>query len=127
MAAAYGAAVDLPKSMLVAAGGAVGAGMRWAALDLTGDATWALVSINSAGAFLLGMIVHGVLIGDLRRRLLVGTGFCGALTTFSTFAVDLALDLDRGAWGGALALTAIGMGAGLAAGAAGMATFRETP
>ena len=92
--------------LLVAGGGAVGAGLRWAVLgalpdgNLGGDATtatlasggdglpWPVVLVNLVGCALLGALLgRGV---DSRVRLLVGAGFCGGLTTFSTFAVDAA-------------------------------------
>ena len=92
--------------LLVAGGGAVGAGLRWAVLgalpdgDPGGDATtatlasvgdglpWPVVLVNLVGCALLGALLgRGV---DSRVRLLVGAGFCGGLTTFSTFAVDAA-------------------------------------
>lgn len=117
--------MELPKPILVAAGGIAGATARWVALEATDGAAWALISINSLGAFILGLLAHGILRGDERWRALVGVGFCGALTTFSTFAVDIAADLDRGAEGSAAVLLVAGLVAGLAAGAAGMATRRS--
>lgn len=44
-------------------------------------------TVNIAGSFVLGAIsvTSGL---DPRLKLMVGTGFCGALTTFSTFSVD---------------------------------------
>jgi CrcB protein len=49
------------------------------------------------------------------RRPLVGTGFCGALTTFSTVQVELLGMLDRGEAGLALAYAAASVLAGAAA------------
>lgn len=50
---------------------------------------WSTFVVNVAGAFVLGVVV--VLATDPRRsrhlRPLVGTGFCGALTTFSSVVV----------------------------------------
>ena len=79
----------------VALGGAIGAMARYGVsialpVDPHGGMPWATLSVNMTGSLLLA-IVGAVL---LRGRdhgtlsLLIGTGFCGALTTFSTFAVE---------------------------------------
>lgn len=127
MAAAYGAAVELPKPGLVALGGVAGAATRWAALDLADRAAWALVAVNGVGAFLLGLVVHGLLRHNAGPRLLLGVGFCGSLTTFSTLAVDIASDLDRGETTGALVLLAASLAVGLVAATAGGAMRRGSP
>ncbi|MBL6925069.1 MAG: CrcB family protein [Acidimicrobiia bacterium] len=75
---------------LVAVAGALGAGTRWALLTL-GPATtfpWSVLIVNLVGCALLGLLVgRGV---HHNARLLIGTGFCGGLTTFSTFTVEAA-------------------------------------
>lgn len=119
--------MELPKPTLVALGGVAGAAARWAAFELADDAAWALVVVNSLGAFVLGLLAHGLLKGDPNRRLVVGVGFCGSFTTFSTLAVDIARDLDRGAPGDAVLLLVVSLAAGLAAGSLGMNTRRSTP
>ncbi|SDQ48204.1 CrcB protein [Tsukamurella pulmonis] len=55
---------------------------------------WATFAVNMAGAFLLGGIVEALSQrpDDERHRLvrlLLGTGFCGGLTTYSAFALDI--------------------------------------
>jgi CrcB protein len=52
--------------------------------------------VNLAGAFVLGVVVMRLPPSRYRRPLL-GTGFCGALTTFSTFQLELLRMLDAGA------------------------------
>lgn len=47
--------------------------------------------MNVAGSALLGWIVAGE-----RHHRLLGAGFCGALTTFSTFQLELLHMLDAG-------------------------------
>ena len=56
--------------------------------------------MNVAGAFILGWLITRLqerVPPSAYRRPLLGTGFCGALTTFSTFQVELLgmLDADR--------------------------------
>ena len=55
---------------------------------------WTTFVVNMAGAFLLGGIVEALAQRPdderhRRIRLLLGTGFCGGLTTYSAFALDI--------------------------------------
>lgn len=79
-----------PPLLLVAVGGTMGAGLRWAVLEATPEAVfpWPVLVVNLVGCALLGALLGP---GTPRStRLLVGTGLCGGLTTFSTFAVEVA-------------------------------------
>jgi CrcB protein len=87
-------------------GGLLGAAARDAvhqALPAAGGAfPWATFVVNLGGAFLLGALLEALVrAGDdhgrrRRARLVVGTGFLGAFTTYSTLAVEADL-LVRGA------------------------------
>jgi len=73
------------SALLVALGAAVGAPLRFLV------AQWlpglrATLLVNVAGSAVLGALVHP----GASTLALVGTGFCGALTTFSAFAVEVA-------------------------------------
>jgi CrcB protein len=88
------------------------------ALPLTpGHWPWATFAANVAGTLLLGWLVAAVA-GGLWRPL-VGTGFCGALTTFSTFQVQLVELADAGHGGLAALYLAVSVVSGLAAAALG--------
>ncbi|TWS20969.1 CrcB family protein [Tsukamurella asaccharolytica] len=55
---------------------------------------WATFAVNLMGAFLLGVIVEALAQRPdderhRRVRLLLATGFCGGLTTYSAFALDI--------------------------------------
>lgn len=72
-------------ALLVALGAAVGAPARFAV------AAWipgrrATLLVNVLGSLVLGLLVHP----SASTSALVGTGFCGAFTTYSTFAVEVA-------------------------------------
>ena len=74
--------------VLVALGAAVGAPLRyWLALRLDGDGfPWGILLANVLGSSLLGLLVG---VGtDGRALALLGVGFCGAFTTYSTFAAQ---------------------------------------
>ncbi len=77
--------------LLVLIGGAFGAMLRYL-LDAKvkkrfGKAfPWGTLTVNVLGAGLLGAL-HGAGT-DTAVEALLGTGFCGALTTFSTFELD---------------------------------------
>ena len=75
-----------------------------------GQWPWATLLVNVAGAFVLGLVAARGF-----RRALIGQGFCGALTTFSTFQLELLQMLDAGRDGLALAYAAASLAAGLTA------------
>jgi CrcB protein len=64
--------------------------------------------VNAIGSFVLGvataLLVEGHLSAD--ALLLIGTGFCGALTTFSTFSLEVCRALARGAIGDGIRVVA---------------------
>jgi CrcB protein len=84
-------------------GGAVGAPARFL-IDgavrerVTGDFPWGTFVINVSGSLVLGLITGLVLyhgLGDV-PRVALGTGFCGAYTTFSTYSYETFELLERG-------------------------------
>ncbi|MBD8868289.1 fluoride efflux transporter FluC [Nocardioides donggukensis] len=73
-------------ALLVALGAAVGAPLRYlAGHHLDRAVPWGTFAVNVAGSFLLGAFTASALSGAALA--LLGTGFCGALTTYSAFAV----------------------------------------
>ena len=85
----------------VGLGGAVGAlgrvGLEQAWPSAVGSWPWATFAVNILGAFLLGSLLTGLRHGpvSIPTYRLLGTGFCGALTTFSTMQIELLQMLDR--------------------------------
>jgi len=83
-----------------------------------GQWPWATFLVNVAGALALGSFTTRLqerLPQSAYRRTLLGTGFCGALTTFSTMQIELLRMLDGGrvalAAGYAVASVAVGFAA----------------
>jgi CrcB protein len=72
--------------LLVGAGGVLGALARHLLGERIGGRTRDTLAVNVVGSFLLGVLVAVPVEGSL--LLVFGTGFCGAFTTFSTFAVE---------------------------------------
>jgi fluoride exporter len=110
-------------ALLVALGAAVGAPLRYltdrALKSRLGAAfPWGTLTVNVAGSLLLGYLVTVRLGGGWTAAL--GTGFCGALTTYSTFSLEI-LDLARaGTRLRALAYVLASLLAGLGAACLGM-------
>lgn len=74
----------MSEALLVLAGGAVGALLRWG-LALLGRSPWSTLAANVTGSLLLGVVVT---VAPPWVVTLVGVGVAGALTTWSTFALE---------------------------------------
>ncbi|MFB6162967.1 MAG: CrcB family protein [Halococcoides sp.] len=99
--------------LFVAAGGFAGAISRHALGALSGSLPWGTLAANVAGAFVLGVVLSERHLADrlsVETRLLVGTGFCSSLTTYSTFAVETTHLAGRSAGGPAIAAVADALG-----------------
>jgi fluoride exporter len=93
--------LDARELAAIFAGGFVGAIARAELADAlphgAGEWPWATFIANVAGAFILGYVATRLqerLPLSAYRRPLLGTGFCGALTTFSTLQLELLRMLD---------------------------------
>lgn len=114
--------------LLVLVGGAIGAPLRYLTdrvVQSRHDSgfPWGTFTVNTIGSLILGVVLGSTASPALTA--LVGTGFCGALTTYSTFGYEIvALAGNRAylyATLNALGSVAAGLGAagmGLALGAA---------
>ena len=98
----------------IALGAALGALLRWG-LGTRLNALFPTVPPGTLAANLIGGYVIGVCIAFFARygavapewRLLWITGFCGGLTTFSTFSAEIVLLLQEGRAGWALGAVAL--------------------
>jgi len=120
--------LDVVAAVLL--GGCLGGAARYATVRAwpTGSSgfPWSTLTVNLSGAAVLGTLV--VLAGTVWRsryaRPLLGTGFCGALTTFSAVVVDVDRLLARGDAGVALGYLAASFLGGLVAAFAGIVVAR---
>jgi CrcB protein len=104
------------EPVAVFAGGCLGTLCRAGVAELLpvgGGWPWATFLVNLAGAFILGWVASVLHRG--RRRAFLATGFCGALTTFSAFQLELLELLDRGRVGLAAGYAAASLALGLLA------------
>ncbi|WP_326598368.1 fluoride efflux transporter CrcB [Streptomyces sp. NBC_01803] len=114
--------------LLVVVGGMAGAVLRY----LTDRAVnarhgtvfpWGTFTVNVTGCVLIGLLTGAVTAGAAPAglRQLVGTGLCGALTTYSTFSYETLRLAEGGARRLAAVNALVGAGAGLGATFAGVA------
>lgn len=108
---------SLRAALLVAAGGALGCVLRYAAgawLTRSDGYPWGTLAVNVAGSFLIAVLMFGLyergMMGSDARFLLV-TGVLGGFTTMSSFAYETLAIAQRAAWwrgAGYVALTLAG-------------------
>jgi CrcB protein len=88
--------------LFVALGAAFGAPLRYLvdrAVQTRHDSLfpWGTFAVNIAGSFILGVLVGGSTAGAVPSGVsaLLGTGLCGALTTYSTFGFETVRLLEQ--------------------------------
>ena len=111
--------LELQELLLVGMGAVPGALLRWLALHL-GDQN---LLVNVLGAAFLGLLAG--LPAAPRRQLLLGIGFCGSFTTFSSWMLAAMKHLSTGDWSAALGLIGLTLGLGLGAAALGFSLGRR--
>jgi CrcB protein len=113
--------------LLVATGALVGAPLRLLALRLAArngrDPALGTLAVNVTGSALLGVVL-GRSDASAEVVALIGTGFCGTLTTFSTFGADVVRLVEDRALGRTLRYVTATLVLGLGAAAAGYALAR---
>ena len=114
--------VDRRELAAIFFGGAIGALARYGLAEAlphdAGSWPWATFAVNVAGALALGYLTTRLqerLPPSAYRRPLLGTGLCGALTTFSTMQVELQSMLDDGRTGLAAGYATASIAAGVLA------------
>ncbi|MFC5855868.1 fluoride efflux transporter CrcB [Streptomyces chlorus] len=114
--------------LLVVLGAMVGAPLRHLtdrAVRARHDAVfpWGTFTVNVAGCLMLGLLTGAVAAGAAgpRLQLLLGTGLCGALTTYSTFSYETLRLAETGAVRHAAVNVVASVTAGLGAAFAGAA------
>ena len=81
--------MSLAMAIAVGLGGAAGALLRaLAGRWIRSSFPFATLLVNVAGSFLLAAAYAGLPDAPDWTRALIGSGFCGALTTFSTFILE---------------------------------------
>ena len=107
-------------ALAAAAGVLSGYGLVQAVVSYVEPLSWLVV--NVVGSFAIGVLAGAGASSDVRT--VVGVGFLGGFTTFSTFSLDVFADLEAGRPGRAVAYVVLSVGLGIGAAAAGWALAR---
>ncbi len=94
----------MKEFLLVGVGGFVGANARYlvngfVARHLSASLPWGTLVVNVTGSFLVGGFLAWTterVLADPSYRFLVVVGFCGAYTTFSSYAFETARLIEQG-------------------------------
>jgi len=115
-------------ALLVALGAAVGAPLRYytdRAIQSRHDSVfpWGTLTVNVVGSLLLELLLGGATAGGVSPAIVAagGTGFCGGLTTYSTFGYESVRLAEGGSVLYACANIAVSLAAGLGAAWLGLA------
>jgi CrcB protein len=84
------------EALLISTGGALGAVLRYSISQLLNDSVfpWSTLVVNAVGSFVLAIVLFAGTNSEL--EVLVGVGFCGAFTTFSSFSYQTVSLWERG-------------------------------
>jgi CrcB protein len=120
----------MQQVLAICLGACLGALSRWKLglwLNTPGALPWGTLAANAIGGYLIGLCVGffqahpGI---DPVWRLLLVTGFLGALTTFSSFSAEVVELLQQGRWSMAFGWAAAHLAASLLLTIAGIATVK---
>lgn len=111
----------LSSLLAVFIGGGVGSVLRWAVSmkmnPLNAHIPFGTLMVNLIGGFIIGLamaIFTRMTHLDPTWKLLITTGFCGGLTTFSTFSLEVVYLMQDGRFGWALANMLLNLAGSLA-------------
>ena len=109
-------------ALLVAIGAVPGAWLRFRVVNhlepMIPRKHWGTFGVNVIACFVLGLVVsleQSCSLASSRLLLLIGTGFLGSFSTFSSFMAELFVVLQARAWGQSFWLVASSVVGGLAA------------
>lgn len=112
----------------IGAAGAAGAVARYLLDALiqdraSGPFPWGTFVINMSGSFLLGLLTGAALYHGFPAtpKIILGTGFCGAYTTFSTWTFESVRLVEEGSTTEAFLNAGLSLAIGLCAAGAGLA------
>ena len=112
--------------LMVALGAAVGAPARYLTDRLVQSRhgslrPWGTVSVNVIGSLILGALAGAGTAVSTAVLALLGTGFCGALTTYSTFSFETWRLIEEEDYGAAVANVVVSVAVALGAAVVGYA------
>jgi len=114
-------------ALVVGIAGAIGAAARYLRDGAVQDRTAGLFPFGTLGVNVLGSLILGFLAGYVlshsgggTAKTIVGTGFCGALTTWSTASWETVRLAEEGATTTAITFTMVNLLASFAAAAVGI-------